>query len=66
MKGKAISRNGISLVVDNIPGKKLPSLGVVIDGDDCMYKVATFRNEEAAMWFTEICEEFFKGLVKEE
>lgn len=60
-----IRHNGITISVQNWkPWKKLPVLAVEVEGDNSAYKVASFNSEETARWFVEVCEEFFKGLVK--
>ena len=63
---KAIKRNGITIGIQKLPNKKLPSLCVMFDGESCSYKVATFNSEENAKWFEEIVEELLKGLTVEE
>lgn len=65
--GIRINHNGISISVENWkPWKKLPVLAVRIDGENAVYKVASFVNEETAKWFCEIIEEFADGLFIEE
>ena len=57
-----IEQNGITIAVEDWrPEKKNPVLTVSFAGKPDTYKVASFSNEEAAIWFAEICEIFFKG-----
>lgn len=44
----------------------MPVLAVRIDGENAVYKVASFTSEETAKWFCEIMEEFADGLFIEE
>lgn len=55
MKRISIKSKGIKIGVDNLPGRKKPCLYVQID--NCIYKVASFNSEGAAVWFCEIVEE---------
>ena len=60
MTGKVgIKRNGIEVCVEHFPYRKKPCLGVYIENENCLYKVASFNSEETADWFLEIMEEFF-------
>ena len=56
-----IKRNGITISVEDWSGmgKKKPVLAVKIEDENAKYKVASFNSKETAMWFLEICEEFF-------
>lgn len=63
---KGIRHNGITVSVENWkPHWKLPVLAVRIDGENTVYKVASFTTEEVAKWFCEIMEEFADGLFIE-
>ena len=58
MKGVVtMKKNGIELCITHLPGLKKPCLCVKIDC--CIYKVASFNDEEMADWFIEIAEEMF-------
>lgn len=60
-----VERNGIIISVEDWrPKKKNPVLTVSFIGEPDTHKVASFSNEEVAIWFAEICEEFFKGGIK--
>lgn len=62
---KGISHNGITFRIEDWkPWKKLPVLTVRFDGEAETYKVASFKDEATAQWFAEICDEFFKGIVR--
>lgn len=62
-----IKHNGVTISVqDWKPWKKLPVLVVEFEGENAAYKVASFKDEATARWFTEVCEEFFKGMVSNE
>ena len=65
MKGKSLWRNGVTICVTDIPDHKRPVLAVMIDGENRIYKVASFNSTETADWFIELVEEFFDGLVEE-
>lgn len=61
----AIKHNGTMITVEMLPNTKRPSLCVHFDGENIIYKVATFKDEKTAKWFVEIVEEFFKGIAGE-
>ena len=61
----AIKHNGTMIAVEMLPNKKNPSLCVHFDGENVIYKVATFKDEKTAKWFVEVMEEFFKGIAGE-
>lgn len=61
----AIKHNGTMIAVETLPNTKKPSLCVHFDGENTIYKVATFKDEKTAKWFVEVMEEFFYGIVKE-
>ena len=63
---KGIKRNGITIGIQMLSGKKLPTLTVQFDGEPCIYKVATFNSIDNANWFEEIAEELLKGLTVEQ
>lgn len=64
---KGIKHNGVTVSVqDWSPWKKLPVLAVEFDGENKVYKVASFNSEETAKWFCDVMEEFFKGLCHED
>ena len=58
-----IKHNGIIITVEKWETHKNPVLAVRFDGENRVYKVASFNSEETAHWFEEIAEEFFKGLA---
>lgn len=58
-----ISHNGIMIAVEHWPQKKLPVLAVHFDGENKVYKVASFKDEQTAEWFCEVMEEFFSGIA---
>lgn len=65
--GVGMNRNGITISVESWkPWKKLPVLAVRVDGENIVYKVASFTSEETAKWFCEIFEEFADGLFIEQ
>lgn len=51
-------RHGISITVQHFPYRKKPCLAIQIEGENTMYKVASFNSEETARWFLEMFEEF--------
>jgi hypothetical protein len=55
-------KNGISITVQHMPDRKKPCLAIQIEGDNAMYKVASFNSEETARWFLEIFEEFMENV----
>lgn len=58
MKGMVtLEKNGIKILITHLPGRKKPCLVVQID--NCIYKVASFNDETTADWFIEILEEMF-------
>ena len=64
---KGMKRNGITIGVQMITDKKLPSLTIQFEDEPCcIYKVATFNSKENAKWFEEIAEELLKGLTVEQ
>lgn len=58
----AYTRNGVTVSVDHVEGKKLPALLVSFEGEPEIYKVAAFKDHKTARWFLEVMEEFFKAL----
>lgn len=62
----AIKHNGTMIAVEMLLNAKKPSLCVHFDGENVIYKVATFKDEKTAKWFVEVMEEFFKDIVKED
>ena len=60
-----VHRNGITIAIQRFPNKKLPALTVQFDGENCAYKVAAFKDEKTAHWFSEIMDEFFKEGLEE-
>ena len=65
----SVTRNGITVIVEKWPKKKLPVLAVKFPGEPYLYKVASFDSDKDAHWFLEIMEEFFgnaEGTTKEE
>jgi hypothetical protein len=57
----SVTRNGITVIVEKWPKKKLPVLAVKFSGEPYLYKVASFDSDKDAHWFLEIMEEFFKN-----
>lgn len=55
-------KNGIKIGITHLPNRKNPCLIVQID--NCMYKVASFDDEIKADWFIEILEEMFGGIIE--
>lgn len=53
----SVEKNGIKICITHMHQRKKPCLAVQID--NCLYKVASFNDEETAEWFTEILEEMF-------
>jgi len=60
-----IKHGGVMVSVETLPKTKKPSLCVHFDGENIIYKVATFKDEKTAKWFVEVMEEFFKGIAGE-
>lgn len=56
----AYTRNGVTVSVDHVAGKKLPCLLLSFEGEPEIYKVAAFKDYPTACWFLEVMEEFFK------
>lgn len=61
-----IKHNGVLVSVQKWESHKLPVLAVQFDGENRIYKVASFNSEKTAHWFAEIMEEFFDGLIRKE
>lgn len=61
-----ISHNGITVSIERWPGKKLPVLSLHFEGENSVYKVASFNSEQTARWFSEVMEEFFKDVLTKE
>ena len=61
-----IKHNGIIITVEKWETHKNPVLAVRLNGENRVYKVASFNSEETAHWFEEIAEEFFMGLATKE
>ena len=59
-----LRHNGVTVYVQSLPSHKRPVLMVQIE--NCGYKVASFNNVKTANWFVEVMQEFFEGLVKQE
>ena len=63
---KGLKRNGVKVSVEKWESiYKKPVLVLGFDGENTVYKVASFNNDEAAMDFIEAMGKFFAGLVKE-
>lgn len=60
-----VMHNGISVTVQHLPDRKNPALCVQFDDENRIYKVASFNSEKTARWFSEVMEDFWKGLVAE-
>ena len=60
-----LRHNGITVSVAKWDSHKNPVLSVRIDGENRVYKVASFNSAETANWFVELMQEFFEGLVRE-
>ena len=60
---KGIKRNGITIGICRLPDRKLPSLCVMFDGENCIYKVATFNSEYSANLFEKIAEDLLEGMT---
>ena len=58
-----IKHNEVIVSVQRWQSHKLPVLCVQFEGENRIYKVASFNSEKTARWFEEIMEEFFRGLV---
>lgn len=58
-----IKHNGIIITIEKWETHKNPVLAVRLDGENRVYKVASFNSGETAHWFEEIAEEFFEGLA---
>lgn len=54
-------KNGISITVQHMPDRKKPCLAIQIEGENAIYKVASFNSEETAHWFLEMFEEFIEN-----
>ena len=53
------------------PMRKKPVLAVSFEGENCMYKVASFNDEETYKWFVEclseaLCEQDIRRFPKED
>lgn len=59
----AVYHNGTTVSVQRFPDKKLPRLCLQFDGENTIYSVAAFTNEQTARWFCEVMEEFFDGIA---
>lgn len=53
----SLEKKGIKICITHLPCRKKPCLVVQID--NCIYKVASFNDEISADWFIEILEEMF-------
>lgn len=62
---RGIKRNEVIVSVQKWESHKRPVLAVQFEGENRIYKVASFNSVETANWFCEIMEEFFKGMVSE-
>lgn len=51
-------KNGVSIMVVHMPHRKKPCLAIQFEGENEMYKVASFNSKKTAHWFLEIFEEF--------
>ena len=60
---QGIRHNGVTVSVQKWESHKLPVLAVSFEGENRVYKVASFNSQKTADWFCEIMEEFFEGLV---
>ena len=65
-KYNAVTHNGVTVSVKNIPGQKRPRLCLQFDGENTIYSVAAFKDEQTARWFCEVMEEFFDGIAVQE
>lgn len=55
-------KNGISITVQHMPDRKKPCLAIQIEGENTIYKVASFNSEKTARWFLEMFEEFVENV----
>ena len=60
-----IRHNGITVAVSKWDSHKNPVLSIRRDGENSVYKVASFNSPETANWFVEQMKIFFDGLVRE-
>lgn len=58
-----VKHNGVTVSVQSWESHKRPVLAIQLEGENRIYKVASFNSAETANWFVEIMEEFFEGLV---
>ena len=58
-----ITRNGISIFVEHLPGRKKPCL--TVQKGNCIHKVASFNSERNADWFLDWARELFGESNKE-
>ena len=69
MDNYRIRINGMNILFQKWPKKKLPVLAVQFEGEADMYKVASFDSEEKMDWFIEVfkeaCEAEDYGLYKQ-
>ena len=62
---RGVKSNDVIVSVQTWESHKRPVLAVQFEGENRIYKVASFNSVETANWFCEIMDEFFKGLVSE-
>ena len=59
MKGRiGVENNGITVVVEHIPGRRHPMLCIISDGE--CFPVASFTSEGRADFFLTAMQEFFQ------
>ena len=59
-----ITKNGMSIGVEHLDGKKNPALTVYVDETAQPYRVATFKSTEDAEWFVEMAAELLGVRVR--
>lgn len=62
---RGVKHNGVIVSVQTWESHKRPVLAAQFEGENRIYKVASFNSVKTADWFCEIMDEFFKGMVSE-
>ena len=61
MDSKKLRIHDMNIHFCNYPMRKKPVIAVSFEGENAMYKVASFNSEETAEWFLECLEERMKS-----
>ncbi len=60
-----LKHNGVIISIQRWSTHKRPVLCVQMDGENTIYKVASFNSNETTDWFEEVLLKFFDGLTEE-